>query len=373
MATEAQIMANRINAKFSTGPKTPEGKEMSRRNALTHGLTANVVIPGELAGEVAFRVALAQESLAPDDDGLSLILAERVGYLSMRLKRCFQQEEATIARRVRDAEDDYDDQRRSVVEHILSYIANEPPTGSRQLRSTPEGVDLLIGWMQELQTQVDHRWGEYHCYKFDEAIGSRSLENPYSRMRALTELATKGDASNLEPGEAETLPPDVKAWALTQIARLVADELAKLQAHRATLDHARFDTNRAEAKRRAVQGFDKETALARKYEAAANLALDRTLKQIKAHQREQRRSLAEERREARVHTDCDHGDEARERHEAAIFKAEPMPAATVGAAQSGSFVPAADWATRPIDASELTVGRAPRTPITPRRRPRYTP
>src|SRR3984957_1201238 len=40
MATKAQVDANRRNAQNSTGPKTPEGKDKSRRNGLQHGLTA---------------------------------------------------------------------------------------------------------------------------------------------------------------------------------------------------------------------------------------------------------------------------------------------------------------------------------------------
>ena len=38
--TRAEI--NRANAQKSTGPRTPEGKAVSRRNATTHGLTAQV-------------------------------------------------------------------------------------------------------------------------------------------------------------------------------------------------------------------------------------------------------------------------------------------------------------------------------------------
>ena len=44
MANERQIAANRINARRSTGPRTTIGRSRSRRNAMTHGLTATTVI-----------------------------------------------------------------------------------------------------------------------------------------------------------------------------------------------------------------------------------------------------------------------------------------------------------------------------------------
>ena len=44
MTSEKKLIANRFNAKKSTGPKTKCGKRQSRRNALRHGLTAETII-----------------------------------------------------------------------------------------------------------------------------------------------------------------------------------------------------------------------------------------------------------------------------------------------------------------------------------------
>ena len=44
MTSLKQIAANRLNAYKSTGPRTEEGKQRSRCNAMRHGLTAETVI-----------------------------------------------------------------------------------------------------------------------------------------------------------------------------------------------------------------------------------------------------------------------------------------------------------------------------------------
>jgi hypothetical protein len=53
MASPAQLNANRLNAQRSTGPRSEEGKAVSRFNALTYGIEARSrVIPGEDPAEL---------------------------------------------------------------------------------------------------------------------------------------------------------------------------------------------------------------------------------------------------------------------------------------------------------------------------------
>ena len=87
MATEAQIAANRRNAELSTGPRTDAGKNASKLNAVTHGLSAEIaVLPTEDPKEYArFRETLL-ESLAPVG-ALEERLAEEVVEGSWRLRR----------------------------------------------------------------------------------------------------------------------------------------------------------------------------------------------------------------------------------------------------------------------------------------------
>lgn len=42
MPSEQRIVANRLNAKKSTGPRSEEGRRKARRNALRHGLAIDV-------------------------------------------------------------------------------------------------------------------------------------------------------------------------------------------------------------------------------------------------------------------------------------------------------------------------------------------
>src|SRR6516162_8757269 len=87
MTSFRQIAANRRNARKSTGPITPEGKQRSRCNAIRHGLTAETVI-GALEDAEDYRAFEA--AIIADYDAQSAVERElvlRLASLLWRLRR----------------------------------------------------------------------------------------------------------------------------------------------------------------------------------------------------------------------------------------------------------------------------------------------
>jgi len=92
MVTEAQILANRLNAQKSTGPRTNEGKASVSQNAVKHGFSARLdIIRSESQAEFEIYRDLMLAELDPASP-MESMLAERIVGLSWRLKRvgCIQ-------------------------------------------------------------------------------------------------------------------------------------------------------------------------------------------------------------------------------------------------------------------------------------------
>ncbi len=96
MATNAQINANRRNAKKSTGPRTHQGKAIVSKNAVKHGLWARQnVISTESQADFNLHRDQALKELAPESP-MESILANRIVILSWRLQRSDRIQTQTI-------------------------------------------------------------------------------------------------------------------------------------------------------------------------------------------------------------------------------------------------------------------------------------
>src|SRR5690349_20998220 len=100
MATEAQIQANRSNAKKSNGPRTDDGKARSRLNALKHCLratTVNPVLPHEDPAELEAKIREWIDDYQPVN-AVERELVVRAARLSWTLDRAERYETALLAR-----------------------------------------------------------------------------------------------------------------------------------------------------------------------------------------------------------------------------------------------------------------------------------
>jgi hypothetical protein len=87
MTTERQLEANRQNAAKSTGPRTPEGRQIVAQNAVKHGLhSARPLISGEDPAEYDLFCLNFRKELCPQGP-VENMLADRIISLSWRLRR----------------------------------------------------------------------------------------------------------------------------------------------------------------------------------------------------------------------------------------------------------------------------------------------
>ena len=105
MATPVQVLSNRQNSLYSTGPVTPEGRAISSQNSRKHGLCSKqIVLPGEDSAEYdALRENLLADYAPANDTERTLV--EEVAAGSWRLARARRHETAILKKLVGEAGD----------------------------------------------------------------------------------------------------------------------------------------------------------------------------------------------------------------------------------------------------------------------------
>jgi hypothetical protein len=115
VTSDKQADANRRNALQSTGPKTPEGKDAVRLNALKHGLLSQeLLLPGEDEAALMGLTERLMADLQPEG-ALEILLVEDIIVAYWRLRRFRRVEADMFARQL------YEDMREQAQSEAESY------------------------------------------------------------------------------------------------------------------------------------------------------------------------------------------------------------------------------------------------------------
>ncbi|APW60238.1 hypothetical protein [Paludisphaera borealis] len=195
MATDAQILANRANAKKSCGPKSDDGKARSRLNALKHGLcakTVNPVLPHEDPAELEAKIQDWIDDYQPTN-AIERELVSRAARISWALDRAERHETALLARRVRKAMLKSKARRTEKVCDLgrkLFYMAgkrllpisgpawsDDPSAFVARLEESPEGVRWLLDRWVEMRCLIisNEDWTFLDQFKFVRLLGKQPL------------------------------------------------------------------------------------------------------------------------------------------------------------------------------------------------------
>jgi hypothetical protein len=173
-SSEKQVAANRSNAKKSTGPRTPEGKQKASLNAVRHGLTAQTsVLPGEDEGELNRLASSLMKQLKPNGV-VQRIIAERIVSLAWKLRRVARAEEAVAREMEEDAVKSWKHER------ATNYLDNRYTYPPRDCPAPRDGATMLAGsWRGTREHAHDERLLKLTDYelKLDAALraGMREL------------------------------------------------------------------------------------------------------------------------------------------------------------------------------------------------------
>ena len=320
-ADRAEI--SRRNGAKSKGPKTPEGKDRSKFNALKHGMRARtIMLPGEDAEVLQIRINTWTDDLQPQSD-LERDLIVRAAALSWQLDRAdstitarlastirhaapaaalHQQAEAAALGRLlfRDPHGSYReflcDARpsericRQFGSSALAADPDHPATLLYELEATPAGCQWLLDQWAELRTLLDQvqawKWPErlkaLRLLGKPTPIGSVDKTDPIVAAvlpaKYIREVMVKGCEEDDEDEIDEILAedrPKFEAGLPAIISRTVArlEDLARGHRERAEADAA-------EATARLAFDGSAEGERLRRYQMSFNRALLRTIESI---------------------------------------------------------------------------------------------
>jgi hypothetical protein len=299
MATEKQRLANQQNALKSTGPKTAEGKENSKRNALKHGMAGSgkVLKHGD-DRKLQKTLEAWRERLQPIDVFEEHLVA-RAALASVRMERCVKKDLAEVARRRRRARKRWEQRQERAVNRAASLIDTDPGQAIEQLEATSLGCHWLIErWLDLGAFLEEPGWWDIKQTCFAMRLLGKDHKKTPAKDPSLAKLrlAFLSAGPNIDPVEADAIfeestrhlddearlrritsrrpdPPIGRAM----LQKIVADEITRLESLRDQLWEEQDARDRQEAEDRSLVDTSPTGARLLRYETAAEMSLQRNL------------------------------------------------------------------------------------------------
>ena len=195
MATQNQIEANRRNSLKSTGPRTPEGKAVSRFNALKTGIHAqSQVIPGENAADLEELTADYYDQFPPSS-ATERFLVDTLIASEWRLRRLRTAEAQLWQHELKDASDS------------IRGLQQECPLGHVFDRST-DNFTRMHNYLQSAERSYFRALKELNRLQAGAARPSPSAPDPEAAPPEPANLELASFFQNPETSPAASAPLD---------------------------------------------------------------------------------------------------------------------------------------------------------------------
>jgi hypothetical protein len=195
MSSIRQVDANKRNAALSTGPKSEQGKRISRANAITNGLSGQgIALADSDAAKVEQRLPAWRETFAPGNEQDEWLVRDLV-VQSVRLENCRVYEAVILDTEAENANASWDDDRTLEAAKLLGRLAKQPEVVSRALTSTKQGCQLVIDEWRTLARAIEERgaWTDLERARALDLSGvPLSLRDAPSRFECRGEVGRQG-------------------------------------------------------------------------------------------------------------------------------------------------------------------------------------
>jgi len=190
-----KMAANRRNSARSTGPKTQQGKQVSRFNNLRHGAAARLgVLPGEDPEVRDRRIEDWTQALNPAN-AVERYMIETAVDASLCKDRAKVAEVAALTRNIHSVDEGHDGRKAAEVAALVERLGEDPAV-IRQLRDSVQGC----------------RWLSEQWYALDVQIAEAGYLEPSHRVRGVLLMGKR-------PGDVFD-DPAVGAWVSSALATL---------------------------------------------------------------------------------------------------------------------------------------------------------